>query len=231
MSGEKKKRNRSDKVRVSLKDSLIGGEGIKEVEEKRQKFVEKHSVKLEISEEKEKEIIEKIKQGYSLKTEGRDFWLFMVVQFLPLMIVGSALFVPGLVFLPRDSFYLILIIVGGLDLLYTAIRLLCMLTFKVEFIPEKISWRNIFWWKEIPNQNIAEVKAIQSFYLYFTKVGGVGRFGVEIILIATEEKDFWLRAYPFRKSRGDELVITTKCWAILSEKIDSSKVTSNKKED
>ena len=219
MSGEKKKRNRSEKVRVSLKESLLGGEGLKEVEEKRQKFVEKHSVKLEISEENEKELIEKIKRGYSLKIEKRDFWLFMVTQFLPLMFVGSACFVPGLIFLSLDLVLLLPIIIGGLAYLYTIIRLICMLTFKVEFTSEKISWRNIFWWKEIPNKNITEVKAIQSFYLYFTKIGGVGRFGVEVILIATEETDFWLRAYPFRKSRGDELVITTKCWVILSEKM------------
>ncbi|MHA1156566.1 MAG: hypothetical protein ACTSQK_10705 [Candidatus Heimdallarchaeota archaeon] len=221
MSGEKKKRIRSDKVLVSLKDSLIGGEGLKEVEEKRQKFVEKHSVKLEISEEKEKEIVEKIKEGFSLKTESKDFWLFMIAQFLPLMIIGSALFIPGLIFLSQDLYFLILIIAGALDYLYTIIRLICMLTFKVEFTPEKISWRNIFWQKEIPNRDIVEIKPIQSFYLYFTKIGGVGRFGVEVILIATEDTDYWLRAYPFRKSRGDELVITTKCWATLTEQIDS----------
>ncbi|MHA1555530.1 MAG: hypothetical protein ACTSPM_01210, partial [Candidatus Heimdallarchaeota archaeon] len=119
MSGEKKKRIRSDKVLVSLKDSLIGGEGLKEVEEKRQKFVEKHSVKLEISEEKEKEIVEKIKEGFSLKTESKDFWLFMIAQFLPLMIIGSALFIPGLIFLSQDLYFLILIIAGALDYLYT----------------------------------------------------------------------------------------------------------------
>ncbi len=227
MSGEKKKRNKNDKIRVSLKESLTGGEGIKEVDEKRQKFVEKHSVKLEISEEKEKEIIKKIKQGYSLKTEGKDFWLFLVAQFLPLMIVGFAFFIPGLIFLSQNTFFIVLIILGSLDILYTIIRLICMLTFKVEFTAEKISWRNIFWWKEISNHNIVEVKAIQSFYLYFTKIGGVGRFGVEVILIATENADSWLRAYPFRKIRGDELVITTKCWSLLSVKRDSSEVISN----
>ena len=217
MSRANKKQNKEDKVRVSLKDSLIGGEGLKEVEEKRQKFVEKHSVKLEITEERAKEISTLIIQGLTFKTDKKDFGCFLLNQFLPLMIIGSACFIPGIIFLSQDIYFLVLIIFGGLAYLYTLVRMISTLTFKVEFTPEKIRWRNTFKWNEIPNKDITEVKAIQSFFLYFTKIGGVGRFGVEIILIATEENDFWLRAYPFKKSKGDEMVITTKCWVNLSD--------------
>ena len=215
MSRVRKRLNKEDRVTVSLKDSLIGGEGLKEVDEKRQKFVEKHAIKVEISEKEEQEIFAQINAGVSMQTNKIDISKFVFLQFLPLLLISSASFVPGIVLLSKGSFLWIFIILGSLGYFYALIRLISSLTFKVEISKEKIRWRNIFKWNEIPNEDITEINPIQGFLLYFTKLGGVGKVCVEIIQISTEEKDYWLRAYPFEKEKGKRLVLFTQCWSNL----------------
>ncbi|NHJ04370.1 MAG: hypothetical protein EAX90_06075 [Candidatus Heimdallarchaeota archaeon] len=212
MSKKETKTKKPVDIRV-LKESLLGGEGISEVEARRQKFVEKRSVKHEVDEEKRKKITDDINQGLHINININDFLIFFIAQLIPLLIVGSALFVPGMIKLADDRYFLILIIFGGLLYLYAFIRLISTLFYKIVISNEKIKWRNVFWWQEVPNKNILEINAIPSYYTYFTKIGGVGRIGVEVIQIKTEEKDYWIRAYPLRKKTGDELVIILKCWS------------------
>ncbi|HUU77002.1 MAG TPA: hypothetical protein VMX55_01565 [candidate division Zixibacteria bacterium] len=210
-----KKENKTKKpvdIKV-LKESLLGGEGISDVEARRQKFVERRSVKHEVDEEKRKKITDDINQGLQIKTNISDFLIFFISQFIPLLIIGSTLFVPGMIKLADDLYFLILIIFGGFLYLYAFIRLISTLSYKIEIGNEKIKWRNVFWWKEVPNKDILEINAIPSYYTYFTKIGGVGRIGVEVIQIKTGEKEYWVRAYPLRKKTGDELVIILKCWS------------------
>ena len=81
----------------------------------------------------------------------------------------------------------------------------------------EIKWRNVFWWNTIINQNITEVSAKYSFYFYLIRVGGILRFGVEIIQVISDEKEFWVRAYPLRKLKADQLVKTVMCWSEMTE--------------
>lgn len=215
MSKKENKMKKPVDIKV-FKESLFGGEGISDVEARRQKFVEKRSIKHDVDEEKRKKITDDINQGFLIKININDFLIFFIAQFIPLLIIGSALFVPGMLKLTDDLYFLILIIFGGLLYLYAFIRLISTLSYKIEISNEKIRWRNVFWWQEIPNKNILEINAIPSYYTYFTKIGGVGRIGVEVIQIKTEEKEYWVRAYPLRKKTGDELVIILKCWSDIN---------------
>lgn len=203
--------------RKTIKESLMGGEGISDVEEKRQKFEEKHTKNYEVTPEKKEEALKKIEQGINISIENKDMIYFLMAHFLPLILISSVCFVPGIIFLYQSFYLLIVIILGALGYLYACIRLICTLTYKVHITKEKIRWRNCFWWNEITNEDIQEVNAINSHYFYFTKIGGIGRIGVEVIAIETTKKKYWLRAYPLRKKRADELVIIVKCWAGKTE--------------
>jgi hypothetical protein len=81
----------------------------------------------------------------------------------------------------------------------------------------EIKWRNVFWWNTIENKNISGIYPRYSFYFYFLRVGGLLRFGVEIIQITSEEKDYWVRAYPLWRPKGDMLVKSVICWSDLTE--------------
>ena len=210
MNNNKENKNRRQ---INIKETLLGGEGISDVEERRQKFVEKHSVKLEVDKQEKESIIQQINQGFELKIDSKDFLAFFLTQFMPLAIISAGMLIPGIIKLTSDLYFLILIIFGGLALVYAIIRLLMMISFKIKFTNEKIIWRSLFWWNEIPNKNITEVNAIQGYFMYFTKIGGVGRIGVEAIQVKSDEEEFWIRAYPLSKSKGDYLVVIIKCWS------------------
>jgi len=213
----KKKENRAEKIRP-IYETYMKGEGISDVEDRRSKFVEKHEVKHYVDEDRKKEIQTNICDGVNFQLDKKDILIFFLTNFIPLFILASSFFVPGIVLLLlyNDLFTLVLIITGGLFYFYLLARTVAAFTYKIEMSKETLRWRNIFWWNDIPNENITSIKAIQSYYLFFTKVGGVGRIGVEIIKISSTDGDYWIRAYPFRKSKGDELVITIKCWIELN---------------
>ena len=210
MNNSKENKNRRQ---INIKETLLGGEGISDVEERRQKFVEKHSVKHEVNEQEKEAIKQQINQVLVLKINSRDFLAFFLTQFLPLIAIGSGMLIPGIIKLSSDLYFIILIVFGGLALLFVSIRFLMMLSFKVQFTNDKIRWRSLFWWNEIPNKDITEINAIQGYFMYFTKIGGVGRIGVEAIQIKAAEKEYWVRAYPLKKNRGDYLVVLVKCWS------------------
>ncbi len=222
---ESEKQVENDKRKSVFKENILAGEGISEIDDKRIKQDEKRAVKQEIDEKEKIEILQQIKNGLNYNVDLKDVLLFLVVQFLPILLVGSAFFVPGIIFL-GDSYssvvYVvlgasILLLIGSLIYLYSIIRLLCAVTYKMYITQTEIKWRNVFWWKTIINQNITEVSAKYSFYFYLIRVGGILRFGVEVIRVVTDEKEFWIRAYPLRKSKGDQLVKTIMCWSELTE--------------
>jgi len=212
-----KKEKVGEKIRP-MYEQYMKGEGISDVEDRRSQFLEKHEVKHYIEEEKKKEIQDNICNGVTFKLDKKDILIFLVSNFLPLLILASGCFVPGIVLLVLygDLYTLILIICGGLLLLYLLARTITAFTYKIELNKETLRWRNIFWWNDIPNENIIGIQAIQSYYMYFTKIGGVARIGVETIKITSTDTDYWIRAYPFRKSKSDELVVSIKCWIELN---------------
>ena len=213
----KKKEKVGEKIRPML-EQYMKGEGLSDVDARRTKFAEKHERKHYVDEEKKKEIQDNICNGIIFKLDKNDILIFLLSNFLPLFIIASGCFVPGIVLLVLygDLFTLVLIICGSLFYLYLITRTLAAFTYKIEMNKDTLRWRNIAWWNDIPNEKIIGIKAIQSFYLYFTKVGGVARIGVEAIKITSSEGEYWIRAYPFRKSKSDELVIAIKCWIELN---------------
>jgi hypothetical protein len=215
----------NNKRKHILKDPILGGEGISEIDDKRIKQDEKRAIKQEIDEKEKKEIIKQIKSGVNYDVDLKDVLLFLIVQFLPLLLLGSAFLVPGIVLLDDSHSSVIyvrlgagiLMFLGSLIYLYSLIRLICTVTYKMSITQTEIKWRNIFWWNTIVNQNITGVFAFYSFYFYLIRIGGILRFGVEIIQVVLEEKEFWIRAYPLRKSKADQLVKTVMCWSEMTE--------------
>ena len=204
--------------RNRIQQNILGSEGISDVEKRRQKLEEKKSYKAELDPETLDKIQEEIKEGLTIKIDYKDILLFLLAQFLPLLVLGSSFFIPGLVIILDSNnddlrnFLIILIVLGSLVYLYGIIRLVCMLTYKIEINSNELKWRNIFWWNTISNNDLEEINAINSYYLYLTKIGGFLRFGIEIFQIKSKDKDFWVRAYPFRKKKIDELLKKLNCW-------------------
>ena len=196
----------------SIRETLVGGEGISVIEERRQKFEEKHTIKHEINDEIREEFNSLLKEGLVIKPDRKDIGMFFVAQFLPLIILGSSCFIPGLLLLNRDLWFIILIIHGGLAYLYALIRMICTFTYSIEFSKDQIKWRNIFKKNLIDKTEFLEIEAKHGYYLYFTKIGGVFRIGVEVIRLVSEENEFWIRSYPLSKKKSDKLVVYLKCW-------------------
>ncbi|MHA1743526.1 MAG: hypothetical protein ACTSV6_04670 [Candidatus Heimdallarchaeota archaeon] len=94
---------------------------------------------------------------------------------------------------------------GSFFYLYDFVRLLAALTFKIEITTDKIRWRNVFWWKEIPFQEGFELSSKKGYYLYLTKIGGLLQTNIEVFQLKSENKDYWIRAYPLRKKVAKEL--------------------------
>ncbi|NHJ84602.1 MAG: hypothetical protein FK734_04020 [Asgard group archaeon] len=200
-----------------IMDNIMGGPGISDVEERLSAKIDKRAVKFELEKEKKNQILSDINSGIELKPNFKDILMFLLAQYLPLMILSAAYIVPGIWYLNRESSAIILLVIGGLIGLYTHIRLICTLTYKIKMTPDQIQWLNVFHWNTVPNKNISEVQAIQSYYFYLTKMGGIVRFGVEVFKIVSNNKEHWVRAYPLRKSKADELVLYIYCWSELTE--------------
>ncbi|MHA1124264.1 MAG: hypothetical protein ACTSO7_03930 [Candidatus Heimdallarchaeota archaeon] len=213
----KKKEKVGEKIRP-MYEQYMKGEGISDVEDRRSKFAEKHEIKHYVDEDKKKEIQANLCKGIEFKLDLKDYLIFFLSNFLPLFIIASACFVPGIVLLVLngDLFTLILIINGGLFYLFLLTRTVAAFTYKIKMDKDTLQWRNIFWWNDVPNKDIIGIKAIHGYYMYFTKIGGVARIGVEAIKITSTEGDYWIRAFSFKKSKSDDLVIAIKCWIELN---------------
>jgi len=218
----KQEKNENDKKKRPIMDNILGTEGISDVDEKRQKQEEKKAKLYEISDEEKVNYVANIKNGITLQLEWKDILLFIVVQFIPLLLLGGAFFFFFLYYFFSTTsewrnFNIILIVLGSMVFFYALIRLVCALSFKLEMSITEIKWRNVFWWKSILNQGLTHIKVNRGAYFYLIKVGGMISFGIEVILIASESKDYWLRAYPLRKARAEYLVKIVNCWIELTK--------------
>ena len=113
---ESEKQAEDDKRKRVFKENILAGEGISEIDDKRIKQDEKRAVKQEIDEKEKTEIIQQIKNGLNYNVDLKDILLFLVVQFLPILLVGSAFFVPGIIFL-GDSYSSVVYVVLGASIL------------------------------------------------------------------------------------------------------------------
>ena len=207
-----------------LGNGLMKGDKISEVEEKRIKFEEKITKKREIELVEKEKYIWQIKNTLEHKTEAKDIFFFIILQFFPLIIVGSVFCIPGLIFLLKPITFIdykalsiIIIIIGCLVFLYAIIRFICTITYKIILTPKSLKWKDVFFWKEILNEDVTAIQPIFGYYIYMIKIGGVLSFGIENILIKTKDKEFWIRAYPLRKSKAIQLFIAISCWAELAQ--------------
>ena len=205
------------KKKPILNSNLMRGGGISDVEIMKQKISEKKAVTLEISPEERDEIKKEITAGLTIQVKPLDILAFLGLQFLPLLLFASAFFVPGIIFYFKTSldFRNLTIIaqaIGSLFYLYDFVRLLAAVSFKIEFTTEKIRWRNVFWWNEIPYQEGLELSLKKGYYVYLTKIGGLLQVGIEVFQIKSESKDYWIRAYPLRKKVAEELFKKLSVW-------------------
>jgi hypothetical protein len=226
MTKEKKSNNRV-KLREKV-DELVSGKGISDVEKKRDKFEQKQADKSQqkISEEEKEELVNRIKQGITYSTSGKDFLLFILLQLIPLSLLAAALLIPGVILWYRyyDLYIIILFILSGLTIFYGLIRLFATLTYKIEIKSDQIRWRNIFWWNTIKKQPVSEIQVINSYYFYLIKIRGILRITVEIVKLVSEDKTYWIRMYPLRKNKADRLVLIIKCWAWMDKKEKSDEI-------
>ncbi|MGC9780763.1 MAG: hypothetical protein HZR80_16090 [Candidatus Heimdallarchaeota archaeon] len=214
---ESAENNSDSRKKRPIRDSLLGGEGISDVEEKRIKMEEKKASKYFIEDSEKEEFLKQIKRGLSFSMDFKDVLIYILAQFLPLLALGAACLVPGIIYLPNDLSALILIVLAGFAFLYAILRVIFACSYKIDVTTIAIKWRSIFRWKEIPNVSIDCVNAMQGNYCYLIKIKGFLRYGVEVIQIVSDEKEHWIRAYPLRKSKGDQLVKTLICWAELTK--------------
>ena len=153
----------------------------------------------------------------------KDVLIYILAQFFPLLALGAACLIPGIIYIDNLSAF-ILIVIAGCAFLYAILRVIFACSYKIDITTTAIKWRSIFWWKEIPNISVDCVNAMQGNYCYLIKIRGFLRYGVEVIQIVSDDKEHWVRAYPLRKSKGDQLVKILICWAELT------KVSQEKKE-
>ena len=114
-------------------ENIISGPGISDVEKKRARFIEKKAIKHEVSDLEKDNICNQLQDEIVLSFDVKDFLVFFVLQFLPLVIIGSGLFVPGIILLEADKFSIILVVFGGFFYFYTLIRTLSSISYKIIF--------------------------------------------------------------------------------------------------
>ncbi len=213
---ESAENNSNSRKKRPIRDSLLGGEGISDVEEKRKKIEEKKANKYFIEDSEKEEFLKQIKKGLSFSMDFKDVLIYILTQFLPLLALGTACLIPGIIYIDNLSAF-ILIVLAGFAFLYAILRVIFACSYKIDVTTTAIKWRSIFRWKEIPNVDNVCVNAMQGNYCYLIKIKGFLRYGVEVIQIVSDEKEHWIRAYPLRKSKGDQLVKTLICWLELTK--------------
>lgn len=207
---EKEQKISQKKKKPILNSSLMSGEGISDIEIKKQKLSKKKAEQVEIAPKEREEIKKQIATGLTIEMKTKDILSFFFLQFLPLLLFASAFFVPGIVFYFKTSLdfrnlTIIAQVTGSFFYLYDFVRLLAALTFKIEITTDKIRWRNVFWWREIPFQEGLKLSSKKGYYLYLTKIGGLLQTNIEVFQLKSENKDYWIRAYPLRKKVAKEL--------------------------
>ncbi|MBN1330982.1 MAG: hypothetical protein JXA54_16035 [Candidatus Heimdallarchaeota archaeon] len=224
------KKSKRDQKKRPIFDGIIGVEGISDVEEKKQKIEKKLASEYEVEDEEKKQFLISLENGISMKIESKDILYFLFAQLLPLLIISGAFFVPGVYFLLDSSsnlkgFLIIIIILGVIIFIYSFIRLLATFNYQIKITSKELKWHSITRWITIENTELTGLKASKNYYFYLIKVGGIIRIGIEAICIFSGKREYWLRAYPLRKSRADQLVKIICCWLELTKPL--SNETSN----
>ncbi|NHK30821.1 MAG: hypothetical protein FK730_05680 [Asgard group archaeon] len=230
MSDSEKKRKEMIAQKI-LKNKFIEGEGVSDIDEKRQKAEEKRKIKISLDSHEEESIAKQISEGFAKSIVIKDVLIYIFAQFLPLIILGSAMFIPSIYYLNLVSLnirgiLIILLIFGNLVYLYAIFRTIGAFSYKIEITNEKLKWRNIFWWNTIENINLLDAKPIGSYYFYFIRIGGILRFGIEGIFVKSDNKEYWIRTYPFYKKKADELAKIIHYWINISQLKDVNKDNS-----
>jgi len=213
----KRPKDPQQKKKLLLSSSLLSSEGISDVELKRQKITEKKATIIAITPEEREELKKQMTTGVSIKPHVKDILAFLGLQFLPLVALASAIFVPGIYYYFQTSadirnLMIILQILGCLLYFYTLIRLLSTITYRIEISKERIRWRNIFWWNEIAHEKGFKLSMKKGFYFYLTKIGGLVQIGIEVFCLKSETLDYWVRAYPLRKTAAERLAKLLTVW-------------------
>ena len=217
---EEKKKNRDAKQ--LLKSNFLSGEGISDVEEKKLQNKKKHDIVFEITTEEREDICKQIEELLVFKIDFKDVMFFLLLQFIPLLLMGLGILIPSiyyfnLVNINIRNVLIILIILGSTSLFYALIRLIAMISYKVEISNSTLRWRNFFKWITIENQNCEEISPKGSYYFYLPKIRGIIQFGYEVIKITSKDTTYWIRAYPLRKKKGKELIKSINCWLELAK--------------
>ncbi|NHJ46788.1 MAG: hypothetical protein FK733_03275 [Asgard group archaeon] len=217
---EEKKKNRDPKQ--LLKSDFLSGEGISDVEEKKIQSKKKQDIVLEVTSEERDFICKQIDDTLVFKIDFKDVLFFLLLQFLPLTIMGLAMLIPSIYYFNLVVVYtrnvlIILLILGTSSLLYAIIRLFALVSYKVEITNTTLKWRNFFTWISIENRDCNKIEAKGGYYFYLPKIRGIIQIGFEVIKIISKDKTHWVRAYPLRKNKGKELIKSLNCWLELSK--------------
>jgi hypothetical protein len=215
---ENKKKNKETKH--LLKSDFLSGEGISDVEEKRLQSQKKRDIIPEITSEERDNICKQIEQILVFKIDYMDVLYFLLLQLLPLLLIGLSMLIPSIYFFTEvntdiRNVLIILIIMGSLTLFYSVMRLFALISYKIEITNNNLRWRNYFKWITIEKQVCEKIIPIGSYYFFLPVIRGLIQYGYEVIKITTEEKIYWIRAYPFRKKKGKELIKSLLCWLEL----------------
>ncbi|MBD3189538.1 MAG: hypothetical protein GF308_02790 [Candidatus Heimdallarchaeota archaeon] len=197
---------------MKLKERNFIQQTKKEIEQKEEaEKVDISKQKEKVSEEKKQKVLEQIKEGFIFTPDKQDFKNFSI-QFIALLMLGLGLLIPGIILLVQSWYALILITIGGFLVIYAFIRLVCFLTYRLEIHEEQLKWRNIWWWNIVPKRTIHSIVPKDGYFFYVVKIGGVIRSGIEVIKIEGSKQNYWVRAYPLRPEKGEELVTAIICW-------------------
>jgi hypothetical protein len=204
-----------------LKNKFTEGEGVSDIDEKRQKAKEKRRFKISLESHEEESIAKKISSGIVQSIDKKDILIYILAQLLPLLILSSAMFIPSLFYLNKvdadfRGILIVLLVIGSLLYLYTIIRTIGAFSYKIEITNKELKWRNIFRWRTIENINLLESKPIGSYYFYLIRLGGILRIGIEGVFVKSENKEYWIRIYPFYKKKADELAKIIHCWVNIT---------------
>jgi hypothetical protein len=227
MKESKKTENGSSPKKTSLLTYEFKGEGISEVDKKREMFEEKRKKlrDFDLSDEDKEKLLKAINNQLVFRAKFKDYVMFFIAQLLPLLFIGSSMFVPGLIYLPNEKYALLLLVLGGLFYLYGILRLYYVVVFKVEITPESIKWFTGIKNKKTNSEKIEKIEVYNGYYLYFIKLGGLLPFAIEEIKIVKNEQNFWIRTYPLRKTKGKKIAKAILYWASLNNRDDEIEKT------
>lgn len=213
--------NIKSKSKKLLNKSFIEGNGISDIDEKRQYAKEKRKIKLIYDTNEKEQIINQIKQGITLSLNYKDILLYLLLQLIPLLALASTMFVPSLIYLNKAldirGVLIILLVLGSFLYMFGLLRTISAFSYKIEISETNLKWRSIFWWNSIENINLIDSKPIGSYYLYLIRIRGILRFGIEVINVVSKDKEYWIRTYPFYKKKAYHLAKIIDSWIGLTK--------------